>query len=270
MKTLARAFVGVILLNVLFTCNAFAQENNVKYSISLVSMSMDYNEKVNGVWKDSEKAAPSAITGYDMSLGYLFGRKSDSVNEIYIDGMVLNGKTAYDGFDQNTSSISIQSTTSNQFTDVSIGYKHTRRIQDRLDFFAGIGLGYHSWDRQLSSIQDELYEWKSIRPSAGMNLHVNRFEVGVGLEYQYCFDTILTASNEQVTYKLGGVDIVKISLPMRYNFSKELEFFAQYAFSSQNIKHSPATYSTALNGWYLEPDSTNYQHTLQLGATFKF
>lgn len=263
MKSSVRLFCVSIGLGALFTCNAFAEENNLKYSLSLVSMSMDYNENQDGTWLDGETATLGKIYGYDMSFGYLFNRDERSVDEIYLDVMSLSGNTAYDGYIRNTWT-PLKGTTSNFFADASMGYKHTMRLDNRFDCFMGIALGYHAWDRKLSSYQEELYEWKSIRPSIGASVNIEKLNLGVSLEYQYGFDTIMHASDTGDTYKLGGADVVKIGFPIRYNYAQNLEFFTQYTYTSQTIKHS-----NVVNG-LLEPDSTNNQNYLQIGATFKF
>ncbi len=252
------------ILGLLLTCNLFAEENNVKYSIALVGMSMDYKEYDSAnTFLDSETSSLGKINGYNMSLGYLFNRSSVSVDEIYIDLMRLGTFTAYDGFIRGTTTPH-KGTTTNKFIDASLGYKHTYRFNNRFDIYYGLGFGYHAWDRKLSSIQDELYEWHSIRPIIGTTLRMQKFNLGIFTEYQYGFNTKMGASDTNDSYKLGGANIFVVGFPLRYDYSDKLEFFTQYTLSTQTIKAS-----NVVNG-LLEPDSTSYQNYLKIGATFKF
>ena len=260
---MSKSFYILMIVNLLLTCNAFAEKNNLKYSLSFVQMGMDYNEYYNGIWQDGESANLTKIIGYDMNFGFLFNRSSESVNEIYVDIMQLGGYSAYDGFTR-SGHTPLQGTTSNQFIDASLAYKYTYRYDRLLDLYAGVGIGYHSWDRKLSSIQEELYEWNSIRPSIGANIKIQQFDLGMFVEYQYGFNATMSASDTGDKYKLGGADVVVVGFPLRYNYDRNLEFFAQYTLSTQTIKQSNVVNTL------LEPDSTSQQNYFKIGATFKF
>ena len=266
-----KTFLHVSLLGVLLTCNAFSGENNVKYSLALVGMSMDYKEyDKSNTLADSENSSLGKITGYDMSLGYLFNRTDSSVDEAAFNVSMLNGKSDYVGQNLNNPQGygTLVGTTQNRFIDTSLDYKHTYRYQDFLDFSYGLGVGYHSWKRDLSSIQSELYEWYSLRPMVGVTMIMDQFSLGVTGEYQYGFNAVMHALNFSENFKLGGADIIAVSFPLRYSYSKDLEFFTQYTMTKQSIKKSNEIQSGGL--FYYEPDSTSYQNYLKIGATFKF
>jgi hypothetical protein len=263
----------IITGGILLTCNAFAEDNNLKYSLAFVGMSMDYKEyDQSNTLADSENSSLGKIAGYDMSLGYLFNRtdSSSSVDEAAFNVSMLNGKSDYVGQSLNNPQGygSVVSTTQNRFIDTSLDYKHTQRYQNFLDFSYGLGVGYHSWYRELSSIQSELYEWYSLRPMVGVTMVMDKFSLGVTGEYQYGYNAVMSATNPSINFKLGGADILAVSFPLRYNYNKNLEFFTQYTMTKQSIKKSNEVQSGGL--YYYEPDSTSYQNYLKIGATFKF
>ena len=269
--------LGISLLSVVLTsavpvtCNAYSGEGNMKYSLAFVGMSMDYKEyDPSNTLLDSENSSLGKITGYDMSLGYLFNRKDSSIDEAAMNVSMLNGKSDYVGsiLGGGGSYGSVINTTTNRFIDASLSYKHTKRYQDFLDLSYGLGMGYHSWYRELSSSQSELYEWYSLRPMVGATIVMDKFSFGISGEYQYGFNATMHSSNPSANFKLGGADVVAIGFPLRYSYSKSLEFYTQYTLSKQSIKKSDNVQSGGTT--YYEPDSTGYQNYLKIGATFKF
>ena len=275
MKTLMKTLLYVSILSALFTCNLFSKENNIKYSIALVGMSMDYKEYDSSkTLLDSENSSLGKIAGYDMSFGYLFNKTNFSIDEAAMNVSMLRGKSDYVGAVLGSGNPygSVKATTTNRFIDTSFSYKHTERYQNYFNFSYGLGVGYHAWYRELSSIQSELYEWYSLRPLIGITYAIDKFSFGLYGEYQYGFHTTMTSSNPSIKVQLGGADVLEVGFPLRYNYSKDLEFFTQYVLTKQNIKESNHV-NTTLNGsavtaW--EPDSTSYQNYLKIGATFKF
>lgn len=254
-----------------FGYSAFAAQNNVKYSIALVGMSMDYKEfDPTHTLLDSENSSLGKIIGYDMSFGYLFNPTDTSINEISLDISQLSGKSNYVGaiLGSGGGYGSLKQTTANSFIDASLTYKHTKRYQNFLDISYGLGFGYHAWYRELSTTQAELYKWFSLRPSFGATVIMDKFSAGVFGEYQYGFNALMSSSKPAMDFKLGGADIISVSFPLRYNFRKNLEFFTIYTLSKQEIKKSNEVLSGGL--YYYEPDSTSYQNYLKIGATFKF
>ena len=261
----------IVSISLLLTCNAFGGENNVKYSLAFISMDMDYKEyDQSNTLVDSENSSLGKITGYDMSLGYLFNRTGSSVEEVAFNVSMLNGKSDYVGQSLNNplGYGSLVSTTQNRFIDTSLGYKYTQRYHNIFDFSYGLGVGYHSWYRELSSTQAELYEWYSLRPMVGVTMIMDQFSLGVTGEYQYGYNAVMSAANPSINFKLGGADTLVVSFPLRYSYNKKLEFFTQYTMIKQSIKKSNDVQRGII--YYYEPDSTSYQNYLKIGATFKF
>lgn len=244
------------------------------YSLALVGMSMDYKEYYAGKIQDSETSEISDLLGYEMRLGYLFNRGRKSCDEISMNVMMLGGKSSYKGslIDSGKPKGSWISTTQNQFTDAELAFAHTYHYQNDLHLIYGLGLGFHAWDRKLSSTQEELYQWFSLRPMIGANADIERFNLGVVVQYQYGFDRTMSSTNPVLDVTLGGADIFKVSFPIKYSYSDEVEFFAETTFSKQEIKESNHVRVVINNRIYevLEPDSTNYSSYLKLGATLKF
>lgn len=255
----------------LLTCTAFSREKRVTYSLSLIGMSMDYNEyDPQDVLLDSETSNTNDILGYEMSLAYMFHTHTDNRDEIGIDIMQLSGQSVYKGSSLGSSDPygSLVSTTQNSFVDTSVKYKHTYLYKRYLSLSYGIGFGYHSWDRKLSSTQEELYEWFSLRPMLGASVNYNNIDVGMHLEYQYGFNATMQSSNPALDFTLGGADVFEVTFPIGYHYGDDIEFFIKTTFSKQTIKKS--NYVMYGGNTYYEPDSTSYDSYIKVGAAFKF
>ncbi|MBU0632059.1 hypothetical protein KKA17_05385 [bacterium] len=261
--------VGIVIS--LLTCDALAYENNFQYSLAFVGMGMDYKEyNPNGVLLDSETSSLGEITGYEMGLDYILDSDRYTSDEIGIDLMVLDGKSAYKGslLGSGNPYGSYVSTTQNSFIDTSIKYKHTDIYEGMLHFSYGLGLGYYAWNRKLSSSQEELYSWFSLRPMLGLSVDIDQFNVGITAEYQYGFNTKMHSSNPALDFTLGSADIFELTLPFIYNYNHETEFFIKTVFSKQTIGKSDNVSDGSHT--YYEPDSTSYSSYVKAGIAFKF
>ncbi len=271
MNNIYKTFLHVGAVAALLTCNAFANENRVSYSLSLVGMNMDYREyDTNGILADTETANVNDIIGYEMSLYYALSKHTDNDDEIGINIMQLDGRSVYIGSALGSGDPygSLVSSTQNTFVDTSINYKHTYRYRSHLSFIYGVGFGYHSWNRKLSSTQEELYEWFSIRPMLGTRINYKNIGIGISAEYQRGFNTTMQSSNPALNFTLGGADIFQVTVPVTYSYSEHIELFVKTIFSKQSIKKSN---DIRYGGHtYYEPDSTDHTTYIKLGATFKF
>lgn len=271
MKNIAKNLFHASALLAVLSCSAFSTENHVKYSIALVGMSMDYKEyDTNGVLADSETADISDILGYEMSLDYLFNRHAYDHDEIGINIMQLSGTSVYKGSLLGSGSPygSLVSSTQNSFVDTSVNYKHIYQYKRYLSLSYGIGVGYHAWNRKLSSVQEELYEWFSVRPMLGASVNYKNIDVGMIAEYQYGFNATMQSSNPALDFTLAGTDIFEVTFPVIYRYTDNIEFFVKATFSKQTIKKSNDIKYGVYT--YYEPDSTNYSNYIKLGAAFSF
>lgn len=208
-----------------------AKENSLQYSLSLVNMSMDYKEysASSGALLDSETSNISDISGYEMNLEYIFDDYSRSYDSVSLNLMKVDGNSKYKGsyLYGGGSYGSVVSTTKNTVIDTSIEYKHTDFNRNNLYFSYGVGVGYRAWDRKLSSTQDELYEWYSIRPMLGCGMEIDDFNIGIFAEYQFGINPTMssTISSENINFKLGGADVFELTIPVKYSINENVNFF---------------------------------------------
>ena len=255
----------------LLTLGANAQQNRFNYSLSLVEMNMDYKEyDDNEALLDSENSDLGDLIGYEMNLAYLFNINDAGSDEVAIRVMNLYGKSTYRGSILGSSDPygTLVSRTKNRFIEGDVSYRHTYVLKKRYHISYGIALGYHGWNRELSSVQEELYEWFFIRPMVGVSADMRNFNLGALIRYQYGFNATMTSSNPSLEFRLGSVDVFEIAFPVRYDFSDRLDIFAEATFTKQIIKKSNSVTSGVYT--YYEPDSTSSQNYLKLGMTFKF
>lgn len=259
---------GVVLL-LLFSHALYAQEKQVEYSIALVGMNMDYKEYAPEL-VDSESSNTNDIVGYEMRFGFLSPRDENGYNALSFGVMMISGKSDYKGSLLHSGQPygSYVSTTQNDFIDTDLTLKHFERYNQRWWFIFGLGLGYHAWNRELSSTQKELYEWYSIRPMMGIHLDIDRLNVGLELQYQKGINPTMKSSSPDLDFTLGGVDIYEVSIPLKYRINHEIDLFIKTIFSKQEIQKS--NYLPSGSYIYYEPDSTSYQNYVKFGVTFKF
>jgi len=272
--SLNRSLCCIFLILFISPLDVFARDDSTSFSLAWVGMSMDYREYDGGVIQDSEKAELADIYGYDMGYHFVFNKDEISSQNIDVDFMMLSGNTVYKGatLGSNDTYGSYIGSTLNKIIQASIGYKYVYKYNSILDFKTGLGLGYYVWDRQLSSDQEELYEWYTARPMLGLGVTLDRFYIGAKFEYQYGFHSTISSSNPSVNLNLGGVDIYKLTIPITYAFSKNIDIFAKSIFIRQEIQESNHANIIVSNQTYeiMEPDSTSFNALVKIGISLKY
>ena len=258
----------IFLLFILITTNIFAKDTSFTSSVSLVSMSMDYREyDKHGNILDSEDSSYLDLGGVEVSLGYTIAEDLISSSEIIFNFMILAGNTTYTGsyLGSTLGYGSVVSTTLNTIIDKDISYKQSRVLNNKIEISYGIGIGHRYWERVLNISQIEKYTWYSIRPMFGINtVNKERFNLGMFIEYQYGFDTKVSASNPDLDFKLGGADILEVSFPVSYKYNENTDFFFEATLQKQMIEESN------VNSGYYEPKSTAYNSYLKIGIEYNF
>jgi len=264
-------FSIVLMLIFMLNINRLAKDSNSTIYISFVGMNMDYKEYDNsGKLIDSEKSSYAEMVGFETLLEYRFDKSKKSYSQIDCDLMLLGGETTYKGSYLNSTLPygSVVSDTKNIVIDVSMSYKHTT-VLNMSKFTYGLGIGYHYWDRILSSTQTEIYTWYSVRPMIGFGYMFQKdLSLAVNVEYQYGFNTLMSATNPNLDFVLGGVNTLNLSIPIIYKYDKNLDVFFEAVFQTQTIQKSGVEYD-GTSGYY-EPDSTSYNNYIKLGIAFKF
>lgn len=259
-------YIGLLLS---FTIsNIFAKESYITSSVAIVGMSMNYREynKV-GVLIDSEESSYSEMTGAEMSLGYVFNKDDLAYSHIKFNLLLLGGETKYIGsyIGSGQPYGSAVSKTQNIIWDTDVSFIHTDILKNNFEFSYGLGLGYREWERALSASQIEVYKWYYFKPIIGVSVMVwDKVKLGANIEYKHGFETVMTSSNPKLDFTLGGANILEFSIPISYNYNKNMDLFFEATFSKQTINESN------VNSGYYEPDSTAYNNYLKFGVAFKF
>lgn len=239
------------------------------YSIALVNMNMDYREyNDNGVILDSEKA--DSILGFELGYGFDLECNDDGCPNLELKALVLNGDTDYVGSYLGSGQPygSVKSTTSNLLYDISLDWTQTDKVHG-FGVKYGVGLGYHSWYRELSSTQNELYHWFYITPVLGLSKEITaNLNIATLLKYKYGMSPKMKANTIADEFRLGRADTFEVNVPITYSYTEQIDFFAAYIYSRQTIKKS--NYIQQGSYIYWEPDSTTNDNYLKIGATFRY
>ena len=264
----------IFLLFILITTNIFANETPFSASVSLVSMGMDYREyDQNGNILDSEVSSYLDLGGVEVSLGYTIQKDLSSSSEIIFNLMILTGDTKYTGsyIGSGLGYGSVINTTLNTIVDEDISYKQSIIFNNEMKISYGVGLGYRYWERVLSKSQVEEYTWYSIRPMFGIStVNKEKLNLGIFVEYQYGFNTKMSAASLNHTFTLGGADILEVSFPVSYNYSESVNFFFEATLQKQIITESDRLYTGSGSVYWYEPESTAYNSYLKIGIKYDF
>jgi len=265
----------LVLILLVMNVTLYAKESGYSLSTALIGMSMDYREyDESDKILDSEKSSLSEMPGLELQLVYIKVLESQNYAKLGASLMVLNGETEYVGayIGSGLGYGSLVNRTKNVIVDTNIDYMFTHVYDIGLEFSYGAGLGYRSWRRELSPTQVETYSWYSIRPKIGLAYSLGDFYLGALLEYQYGINPKMTINNPNVEVNLGGADIIRMSIPFKYEVTPKFDIFVEYAVERQTIGKSDSAYfdnaGTTYEIW--EPKSTANNQYAKFGATFKF
>lgn len=252
-------------LAALFLVGSSLYAGGGSYSLAMINMMMHYTEYDDAnVVLDSEKK--DSLIGFELGYGMSLDCTEDGCPELQFKVAAYDGKTDYVGayIGSGQPYGSVQSTTRNTIYDVSLDMIQNV-AKDDLDFVYGVGIGFHSWYRELSAYQNELYSWFYITPIVGVSKEiVSGLSVGTSLKYKYAIDPKMVANTISGDFELGGVNTFEVSVPVTYALNDEIEMFAAYTYAQQKIKKS-----NIVQGYY-EPKSTDDQQYIKVGIEFKY
>jgi len=249
-----------------------AKENIHEYKVSYVGMSMDYKEYKDGVLLDSETSGFSDLKGVEFLYGYIMPDKTSlDSNKITLSVMALRGNTKYTGsyLGSNLGYGDLVSTTSNEVYDIDLDFAHAYQLSSSYKVIFSLGLGYRFWRRALSPQQVEDYKWYSFRPSLAYSYSYKGLRITPKVEYQYGIKSRMRATGFNEEFRLGGADIIQLSIPLEYFLAQNISIFGVYTFEYQKIKESKLVYDNLGNG-YLEPQSKAYNEYIKFGLSFKY
>ena len=253
-----------ILFLVLFIAMELFAETKMEYEISFVSNAMDYREyDKNNEILDSESSDLSEMLGVEFKYRFYFKDSS----HIELSALGVSGDTKYKGsyFGSGDPYGSLVSTTKNDIYNIALFYKMENETSfERVKMHAGLGIGYKFWQRELQKTQIEQYYWYSLRANVGISYNLGALVSMLEFEYQYGIDPQMSATGFSEDFDLGGANIMLISIPLRYEVSKNLDLLCAYNYEYQIIDAS-----NSIDGAY-EPDSTAKNHYLKFGVIFKY
>jgi opacity protein-like surface antigen len=229
----------------------------------------DYREydPADGHILDSEKAG--ALKGFGISLKAKVGKGSFGANASYLALAYehASGDTDYVGSYLGGNYGEVLSITQNTIDDLSVMFTQ-ERIGKTYDLWAGLGAGYRSWERTLSSNQNEIYQWWYWKVEAGAEIHYSK-EISMALvaAYKRAVNPEMIAEftgYPKMTFDLGGVSGYTVKVPLTYNVNSQFSVFTEYEYETFDIEKS-----NVVNG-FLEPDSTTANDKWTIGIRSRF
>lgn len=169
---------------------------------------------------------------------------------------------------------SVTSTTYNEIEDISLRLTE-EYLGETYDLSLGIGGGYRSWKRELSSIQLETYKWWYWSLDVGAGYHFNKnISLGIAYAYKKASSPKMDAEFDSypfMSFDLGGVQGYSLSFPLVYTIDKDVALYAEYKREYFEIIHSNTLTILHLGTLYnvSEPDSTTTIDKFTFGIRFK-
>lgn len=241
------------------------------YSIALSGMGMDYTETdIQGKFADSETS--NSLLGFEINYGFDLGCNSIGCPTFVAEFSAYSGESDYKG-SYLVSAEPVSSTTFNILYNVEFGVIQKTKFS-LVDLSYGLGIGYHTWYRELSSTQNELYYWLYVAPEIAISKNLNQhISIGLELKYKYALLAEMLANDFDDPFKLGDTYTMELSVPLLYKLTREIDLFAQWTYAKQVIGRSNFQ-NGYLDGIYYEgiyePDSIDHQNYIKIGATFKY
>jgi hypothetical protein len=250
---------------------AFASFLNAKdtYSIAFVNLDMDYREYDEyGQIFDSEQS--DSLKGAELSYERDLECDEQSCSKVKLSFLGIQGDTDYIGayLGSGLPYGSLRSTTKNKIYDLNIEGSKVLNFEVA-NIVYGIGLGYHSWYRELSSYQNERYTWFYVAPIIGVSKDIIKgLNIAASIQYKYGLRPKMVANAITNEFKLGGVNTLQINIPVRYELNEYIDIFTEYVYVNQKIKKSDLVLQSGY--FFYEPKSTDNQNYLKVGISFKY
>ena len=257
------------LLLLVITSSLWAQERVSSFYFSLVGMNMDYREyDMSGDILDSESSSYSDMIGYDLGYKYYLLFEGDDYSVIDVNVLYNSGSSRYVGAYLSGGGYgSVVSNTSNDIVDFALSYERYKTV-DAATFLYGMGVGYKSWLRRLSSSQEELYYWFYLKAILGVKYNISKVTyVELKGYYNYALNPALD-TNFGVNFDLGKTDIAGGQISLGYDYSKNVELFTSYVYEKQQIAASEIKWVGT--SAYYEPDSTAQNQYIKFGISLNY
>ncbi|WP_428738126.1 hypothetical protein [Sulfurimonas sp.] len=255
------------ILFLIFSCFLYAEQGS--FSFALSNMMMDYREyDDSGTLLDREKT--NMLLGIDLSYKSIVECDNEMCSDVTFFLSAYSGDSDYTGslISSSLGYGSYTSTTFNALYDVGVEYKNKHNLR-YFNFIYGIGIGFHSWYRELSDSQNELYSWFYLMPEIGVSKDIfSDMNLGINMKYKYGLSPTMKLNLISQEFKLGGAEVVDIEIPLIYRLNNQVDIYTSYTYSHQSIDKSDEIIIDAYKYW--EPRSSTNDHYLKLGVTIKY
>lgn len=257
-----------------FATSLFAGDS-LYLAIKANTTAMNYTETRNGSTLDTEKSNLfGKIGGFNID-----GSAKIANNFLYADTtkIILNyeyvsGDSNYVGslLGSNAGYGSYTSTTSNTIQRGQIllsQINNTSYGNAMLNF----GAGKRVWNRNLSSIQKEEYNWNYLIAGLGFDFNFgSNFTLGAAGYYQQAITPKMNYNSNSfnTNFNLGNTYGYRIEVPASYKITQYLSLVGSWTLDNWTINQSNSvTYNGAS---YVEPKSVTNNQSLSLGLALNF
>ena len=238
------------------------------------SMTMDYRE-YEGILLDSENASFGNINGIDTGVNYTLHHNYTFASDFSFTYQKVSGSSTYIGsyLGSDEEYGSVVSTTQNTFEDMRFMFEEHITLNPAITLKTGIGAGYHSWVRDISSPY-ETYEWNYFRLLVGSSFKIvpsSRFTLDIYGAYEHAVSPTMSAKSGEikVDFDLGGVECYEAGLYGTYDFEHGFSIIGGYTYKQQNISKSDVVVLDDNTKLY-EPRSEDIQQFFKMGVRYSF
>ena len=256
-----------------------------KLEFGLKTTAYNYTERGNqDEILDTEDSNFFDIGGIYGSFDHKLSTEAEIAYYVNIYGSYTAGSTDYKGSLLGTGSGygSYTSSTENTFYELQVNLKRLHQYENKATYTL-LGLGYKSWERELSSNQVETYYYYFFQTAIGGKVNIYKdWSLGLDLTGQLAFnpkmDAKFTSSSGQglnETFDLGTVYTYKIATPLVIPINEQLSFSTklEYEFTSygkSNTISVPNFPNPGDTESYLEPKSQQKNWHLYAGLELVF
>lgn len=260
----------VIPLLLVNTLNAASFENKLELGTKTTLYNYTERDSEDQIL-DTEKSDLFNIGGiygsYDHKIGKSSNMGRDVAYYMNIYASVEYGSTDYVGsiLDSNQGYGSYTSTTENSFYEIQTNLKRVKSYDSNTGYVL-LGLGYKEWERRLSKVQIENYNYFFAQAATGGNTAIyNDWSLGLDLTAQLAINPRMeanfytTTQTLDETFNLGTTYTYKVAVPFTIPIDEQLNFSikVEYEFTSigkSNTIITPNFIPCSATGCY-EPDS---------------
>lgn len=260
--------IAISLAAAALSLNAADIRPSMNLGVGYLAYQLDYTEKGSEGTISKDSSVLGEIGGVDVfgdfiiNDGLIFGNS----NYLKIDYQRYSGNSKYIG-----------STSGGNFGDVKNVNKNTimdfdallteNIIKKNYGLYAGVGLGYHTWDREYSDIQTEKYSWINLIAEAGGSYKIfNALEIGARVGYKAGISPkmVLDSQVGKLTFDMGNIHTLYAGVPIQIHINDSFSLYSEYKYEYVDVS------SGGTNNNIQDPASENMSNKLTVGLSMHF